>query len=342
MEPPESPDGVSVGAFLHNESLQSQLPHKGSKNPLSHTSMTSLPAQPVVNDVLHHGKAAGQFSSVNQDENEISPHNKTDDTTQPISKSNIELPQSRSVAGKIPLSPTSLTSDYTSMVSSSFSEAVSEVSLHYPVLKDLAHKEASLEATRTGVTKTSSKQGIKPSPLTALTSGHVSLAEATDQVPSVNEPYPLGSRTQWKVPKLKEATLSNTHSQQPSEAQLDEEADSTENVSGTSSSSDTFHSFSSDNGTTLIQIRELDSQTFTPDSSQPSSFPKMTSSDRPMAPVSPFPSVTSVGNLEVQLKNIPVYLVLCSTIACALPYNVINSCITCCLGNTTVHNKYER
>ena len=80
------PDGVSVGAFLHNESLQSQLPHKGSKNPLSQTSMTSLLAQPVVNDVLHLGKAAGQFSSVNQDENEISPRNKTDDTTQPISK----------------------------------------------------------------------------------------------------------------------------------------------------------------------------------------------------------------------------------------------------------------
>ena len=303
MEPPESPDGVSIGEFLHNESLQPQLPPKGSKYPLSQTSMMSVSAaQPVVSDVSHPGKAAGQFSSVNQDENE---HNKTDDTTLPISKqSNIELPQSRSVAGKIPLSPTSLTSDYTSMVSSSFSEVVSEVSLHYPTLKDLAHKETSLEATRTGVTKTTSKQGIiKPSPSTALTSGHVSTAEAIDQVPSVNEPYPLASGTQWKVPQLKEATMSNTHPQQPSEAQLDEEADSTENVSGTSSSSDTFHSFSSDNGTTLIQTREIDSQTFTPDSSQPSSFPNMTSSDRPMAPVSPFPSVTSVGNLEVHNKH---------------------------------------
>ena len=262
--------------------------------------MTSLSAaQPVVNDVLHPGKAAGQFSSVNQDENEISPHNKTDDTTQPISKqSNIELPQSRSVAqeSKIPLSPTSLTSGYVSMVSSSFSEAVSEISPHNPVLKDLARKEASLEAT-------SLKQVNKPSPLTALTSGHVSLAEAIDQVPSVNEPYPLAGETQWKKPQLIEATLSNTHPQQPSEAHLNEEADSTENVSGTSSSSDTFHSFSSDNGTTLIQTRELDSQTFTPDLSQPSSFPKMTSSDRPMAPVSPFPSVTSVGNLEVHNKH---------------------------------------
>ena len=302
--------------------------------------MTSVSAaQSAANDVSQPGKVTVQVASIKQAENEISPHNKADDTALAIAEqNNIELPQLWSVAqeSKSPLSPTSLTSDYTSMLS----ETVSEVSPHNLVMKDSAHKETSLEISRLGVTKTSSKQGIKPSPLTALTSGHVSLAEATDQVPSVNEPYPLGSGTQWKVPQLKEATLSNTHSQQPSEAQLDEEADSTENISGTSSSSDTFHSFSSDNGTTLIQTRELDS--FTLDSSQPSSFSKTISSDRPMAPVSPFPSVTSVGNLEVQLKNIPVYLVLCSTIACALPYNVINSCITCCLGNTTVHNKYER
>ena len=286
---------MSIGEFLHNESLQSQLPPKGSKYPLSQTSMTSLPAQSAVNDISHPGKAAGQFSSVNQDENEISPRNKTDDTTLPISKqSNIELPQSQSVAqeSKSPLSPNSLTSDYASMLSASFSKAVSEVSPHNPVLKDSTRKEASLEAT-------SLKQGIKPSPLTALTSGHVSLAEAIDQVPFVNEPYPLAGETQWRRSQLKEGTLSNTDPQQPSEARLNEEADSTENVSGTSSSSDTFHSFSSDNGTSFIQTRELDSQTFTPDLSQPSSFPKTISSDRPMAPVSPFPSVTSVGNLEV-------------------------------------------
>ena len=306
---------MSVGAFLHNESLRSQPPAEGSKYQLSSTSVTpeNVPvAQPMLNDVSHPGKTVVQGPSVNQAAIEISPHNKaglkSDCTINTISKqSNVGLPQSQPVAqeSKKPLSPTSLTSDYTSMVSSSFSEAVSEVSPHNPVLKDSAHKETSLEATRIGITKTSSKQGIKPSPLTAVTSGHISIAESTDRVPSVNEAYPLVSETQWKKPQLKEATLSN--------AQLNKEADSTENVSGTSSSSDTFHSFSSDNGTSFIQTRELDSQTFTLDSSQPSTFPKTTSSDRPIAPVSPFPSITSVGNLEV-----------CSTCSClfgALFYN---------------------
>ena len=313
MELPESHDGVSVGEFLHNESLRSQSPSEGSKYPLSQASMTSVSAaQLAVNDASHPGKAAGQLSSVNQDENDFLPHNlmdsETDGTTKPISKQrDIELSQSQPIAqaSKIPLSPTSLTSDYASMVSASFSEAVSEVSTHNPVLKDSACKETSLEATRTGVTKTSSKQGIKPSPLTALTSGHVSIAEATNQVLSMNEAYPSAIETQWKNPQLKEATLINT--------QTNEEADSTENVSRTSSSSDTFHSFSSDNGTTLIQTRELDSQTFTLDSSQPSSFPKTMSSDRPMVPVSPFPSVYSVGNLEVSST--------CSCLFGALFYN---------------------
>ena len=258
MEPPESPDGVSVGALLHNKAYQSQPPTEGSKYPLSQTFMTSLSAaQSVVNDVSHPSKAVGQLSSVNQAENDFSPHNlmdsETDGTTKPISKQrDIELSQSQPIAqaSKIPLSPTSLTSDYTSMVSSSFSEAVSEVSPHSPVVKDSACEETSLGATRTGVTKNSSKQGIKPSPLTALTSGHVSIAEAVDRVPSVKEAYPLASETQLKTPQPKEPTLSN--------ARLNEEADSTENISETSSSSDTFHSFSSDNGTTFIQTRELD------------------------------------------------------------------------------------
>ena len=267
--------------------------------------MTSVSAgQSAANDVSQPGKVTIQVASIKQAENEISPHNKTDDTTQPISKqSNIDPPKSRPVvqASKIPLSPTSLTSDYASMVSASFSEAVSEVSPHNPVLKDSACKEA----TRTGVTKTSSKQGIKPSPLTALTSGHVSIAEAVDRVPSVKKAYPLASETQLKTPQPKEPTLSN--------ARLNEEADSTENISETSSSSDTFHSFSSDNGTTFIQTRELDSQTFTLDSSQPLSFPKTTSSDRPMAPVPSFSSVTSVGNLEVRNT--------CSCLFGALLYN---------------------
>ena len=300
MEPPESPDGVSIGAFLHDESLHSQSPAERSKYPLSSTSMTSVStSQSAVNDVSHPSKATVQ----------VSPHNgtdlKTDGTTKTVLKqSNIEPHQSQPVAqeSKGPLSPTSLTSDYASMVSSSFSEAVSEVTSHNSVLKDLTRKETRSEATTIGVAKSNLKQKPSPLTLTALTSGHVSLAETTDQVPSLNEAYP--SETLWKKPQLKEATLSNAHQQlnkhHPSEALLNEEVDSTENISGTSSSSDTFHSFSSDNGTGFIQTRELDSQTFTPDLSEPLSLPKMTSSDRPTAPVSPFPSVASVGNLEVR------------------------------------------
>ena len=301
------PDGVptiSVGAFLHNEVLQSQPPMEGSKHPLSQTSMTSgSAAQSAVSDVSHPSKATVQVSSLNTSENEISPHNKTDLKTDcTISKqSNIEHHQSQPVAqeSKSPLSPTSLTSDYASMVSSSFSEAVSEVTSHNSVLQDSTRKETRSEATTIGVTKSNLKQKPSPLTLTALTNGHISLAETKDQVPSLNP-----SEALWKRPQLKETTLSNAHLQlnkhHPSEALLNEEVDSTENVSGTSSSSDTFHSFSSDNGTGFIQIRELDSQTFTPDLSEPLSLPKTTSSDRPMAPVSPFPSVTSVGNLEVR------------------------------------------
>ena len=301
------PDGVptiSVGAFLHNKVLQSQQPTEGSKHPLSQTSMTSgSAAQSAVSDVSHPSKATVQVSSLNTSENEISPHNKTDlKTDRTISKqSNIEHHQSQPVAqeSKGPLSPTSLTSDYASMVSSSFSEAVSEVTSHNSVLQDSTRKETRSEATTIGVTKSNLKQKPSPLTLTALTNGHISLAETKDQVPSLNP-----SEALWKRPQLKETTLSNAHLQlnehHPSEALLNEEADSTENVSGTSSSSDTFHSFSSDNGTGFIQTQELDSQTFTPDLSEPLLLPKMTSSDRPMAPVSPFPSVTSVGNLEVR------------------------------------------
>ena len=327
MEPPQLPDGeptISVGAVLHGESLRSQPPAEEfmcTQSPDSLTSENASAGKSVVNDISHPDKAGVQGSSVKQAENEFSPHNNTkstpDDITKTIAKqSNIENHQSQPVAqeSKGPLSPTSLTSDYASMVSSSFSEAVSEVTSHNSVLNDSTRKETRSEATTIGVTKSNLKQKPSPLTLTALTNGHISLAETIDQVPSLNKAYP--SETLWKRPQLKETTLSNAHlqlnEQHPSEALLNEEVDSTENVSGTSSSSDTFHSFSSDNGTTFIQTRELDSQTFTPDLSEPLSLPKTTSSDRPMAPVSPFPSVA--GNLEV--RNVTVCLVICSTMSC--------------------------